>query len=374
MAGWGQTRRSGGDRGVSDLATLHEIVKIAHRNLSPGAWDYLTGGADTETSVLRNRHALDSLAFKPLVLNDVRDIDLSATVHGRKKRLPVILAPMGSLDALDPGGAMTVAKAAEEYGVISYLSSVTSPGMDEIAAETSHDKVFQLYVRGDRDWIADVTSKAIDLGYIYFCLTVDVALYSRRERDLIKRYKPSGRTRNNEGWEFQAALNWDLVKWFKDTWDIPLILKGIARPEDAARAVEYGAEVVYVSNHGGRQLDHSRGTIDMLPEIVREVDGRAEIVVDGGFCRGTDIVKALARGADAVAIGKIQGLGLGADGQAGVVRVLELLETEMHTVMGLLGLNTLDQLSEDFLEPVQPVVPPSAFSAFPFLNLPSQEY
>lgn len=359
---------------MSDLATLHEIVKIAHRNLSPGAWDYLTGGADTETSVLRNRHALDSLAFKPLVLNDVRDIDLSASVHGRKKRLPVILAPMGSLDALDPGGAMTVAKAAEEYGVISYLSSVTRPGMDEIADETSHDKVFQLYVRGDRDWIADVTSKAIDLGYIYFCLTVDVALYSRRERDLIKRYKPSGRTRNNEGWEFQAALNWDLVKWFKDTWDIPLILKGIARPEDAARAVEYGAEVVYVSNHGGRQLDHSRGTIDILPEIVREVDGRAEIVVDGGFCRGTDIVKALARGADAVAIGKIQGLGLGADGQAGVVRVLELLETEMHTVMGLLGLNTLEQLSEDFLEPVQPVVPPSAFSAFPFLNLPSQEY
>ena len=374
MAGWGQTRRSEGDRRVSDLATLHEIVKIAHRNLSPGAWDYLTGGADTETSVLRNRHALDSLAFKPLVLNDVRDIDLSASVHGRKKRLPVILAPMGSLDALDPGGAMTVAKAAEEYGVISYLSSVTRPGMDEIADETSHDKVFQLYVRGDRDWIADVTSKAIDLGYIYFCLTVDVALYSRRERDLIKRYKPSGRTRNNEGWEFQAALNWDLVKWFKDTWDIPLILKGIARPEDAARAVEYGAEVVYVSNHGGRQLDHSRGTIDILPEIVREVDGRAEIVVDGGFCRGTDIVKALARGADAVAIGKIQGLGLGADGQAGVVRVLELLETEMHTVMGLLGLNTLEQLSEDFLEPVQPVVPPSAFSAFPFLNLPSQEY
>ena len=101
---------------MSDLATLHEIVKTAHRNLSPGAWDYLTGGADTETSVLRNRHALDSLAFKPLVLNDVRDIDLSATVHGRKKRLPVILAPMGSLDALDPGGAMTVAKAAEVGG------------------------------------------------------------------------------------------------------------------------------------------------------------------------------------------------------------------------------------------------------------------
>lgn len=359
---------------MSEFATLHEIVKAAHRNLSPGAWDYLTGGADTETTLLRNRMALDSLAFRPRVLNDVREIDLSSTVHGVKSRLPIILAPMGSLDALDPGGAMSVAKAAEDFGVVSYLSSVTRPGIEEIAAETTHDKVFQLYVRGDRDWIADIVNKAIDLGYIHFCLTVDVALYSRRERDLIKRYKPSGRARNNEGWEFQAGLNWDLVKWFKDTWDIPLIVKGIATAQDAALCVEHGVEVVYVSNHGGRQLDHGRGTIDMLPEIAKEVDGRAEIVVDGGFCRGADIVKAMARGADAVAIGKIQGLGLGADGQAGVHRVLELLEIEMNTVMGLLGLDRLDKLSEDFLEPAQPVVAPGVLSAFPFLNLPSQEY
>ena len=359
---------------MSDFATLHEIVKAAHRNLSPGAWDYLTGGADTETALLRNRMALDSLAFRPLVLNDIREIDMTATVHGAKSRLPIILAPMGSLDSLDPAGAMAVAKAAEEFGVVSYLSSVTQPGIAEIAAGTGHDKVFQLYVRGDRDWIAGITNKAIDLGYVHFCLTVDVAVYSRRERDLIKRYQPSGRARNNDGWEFQAALNWDLVKWFKDTWDIPLILKGIATAEDAARCIEHGVEVVYVSNHGGRQLDHGRGTIDMLPEIVKEVDGRAEIVVDGGFCRGADIVKAIARGADAVAIGKIQGLGLGADGQAGVFRVLEFLEIEMNTVMGLLGLDSLDKLSEDCLTPAQPVVAPGVLSAFPFLNLPPQEY
>jgi isopentenyl diphosphate isomerase/L-lactate dehydrogenase-like FMN-dependent dehydrogenase len=308
------------------------------------------------------------------VLNDVREIDMTATVHGAKSRLPIILAPMGSLDSLNPAGAMAVAKAAEEFGVVSYLSSVTQPGIAEIAAGTGHDKVFQLYVRGDRDWVADITNKAIDLGYVHFCLTVDVAVYSRRERDLIKRYQPSGRARNNDGWEFQAALNWDLVKWFKDTWDIPLILKGIATAEDAARCIEHGVEVVYVSNHGGRQLDHGRGTIDMLPEIVKEVDGRAEIVVDGGFCRGADIVKAIARGADAVAIGKIQGLGLGADGQAGVFRVLELLEIEMNTVMGLLGLDSLDKLSEDYLTPAQPVVAPGVLSAFPFLNLPPQEY
>ncbi len=357
---------------MSEFETLHEIVKAAHRNLSPGAWDYLTGGAETETSLLRNRMALDSLAFKPLVLNDVREIDLTAKVHGQECRLPVILAPMGSLDQIDPGGAMSVAKAAEEFGVVSYLSSVTQPGLDEIAAETKHPKVFQLYVRGDRDWVADIANRAVDLGYVHFCLTVDVALYSRRERDVIKRYRP--RARANEGWEYQAALDWDFVKWFKDTWDIPLIVKGIATAQDAARCVEHGVEVVYVSNHGGRQLDHGRGTVDMLPEIVAAVDGKAEIVVDGGFARGSDIVKALARGADAVAIGKIQGLGLGAAGQAGVVRVLELLETEMRITMGLLGLDSLSKLSEEFLAPAQPVVPPSALSAFPFLNLPAQEY
>ena len=357
---------------MSDYETLHEIVKAAHRNLSPGAWDYLTGAAETETSLMRNRMALDSLAFRPLVLNDVREIDLTATVHGRKSRLPVLLAPMGSLDQIDPGGAMAVAKAAEEFGVISYLSSVTRPDMNEIAAGTSHPKVFQLYVRGDRDWVSDIVNRVVDLGYVHFCLTVDVALYSRRERDLIKRYRP--RARANEGWEFQAALNWDFVKWFKDTWDIPLIVKGIATAADAARCVEHGVECVYVSNHGGRQLDHGRGTIDMLPEIVSAVNGKAEIVVDGGFVRGSDILKAIARGADAVAIGKIQGLGLGAAGQAGVHRVLELLEIEMRTSMGLLGLSSLDQLSEDILVSAQPVVPPSALSAFPFLNLPPQEY
>lgn len=357
---------------MSDYETLHEIVKAAHRNLSPGAWDYLTGGAETETALMRNRMALDSLAFRPLVLNDVTEIDLTATVHGQKSRLPILLAPMGSLDQVGPGGAMSVAKAAERFGVISYLSSVTQPGIEPIATETSHPKVFQLYVRGDRNWVADIVDRAVDLGYVHFCLTVDVALYSRRERDLIKRYRP--RARLQEGWEYQASLNWDLVKWFKDKWDIPLVVKGIARADDAARCVEHGVDVVYVSNHGGRQLDHGRGTIDMLPEIVREVGGKAEVVVDGGFMRGSDIVKAIAKGADAVAIGKIQGLGLGAAGEEGVHRVLELLEIEMHTTMGLLGLSSLDQLSEDFLIPAQPVVPPSVLSAFPFLNLPPQEY
>ena len=355
---------------MSEFATLQEIVAAARRNLSPAAWDYLMGGADTETTLRRNRLALDSLAFRPAVLNDVRGIDLSAVVHGAPSRLPVVLAPMGSLDALDPGGALTVAEAAEAFGVVSYLSSVTRPGLEEVAAGTSHPKIFQLYVRGDRDWAADIVRRAVDCGYAGFCLTVDVALYSRRERDLLKRYTPSGRARDAGGWEFQAALDWDFVKWFKDRWSIPLTLKGIATAEDAARCVAHGVDVVYVSNHGGRQLDHGRGAIDVLPEVAREVAGRAGIVVDGGFCRGADVAKALARGAGAVAIGKLQGLGLAAAGAAGVVRVLELLEEELRIVVGLLGLDRPGKLSEDVLAPAPPATAPGALGAFPLLDLP----
>ena len=359
---------------MAEFATLHEIVAAARDNLSDGAWDYLTGGTETETSLLRNRLGLDSIAFRPRVLNDVSAIDLAGTIAGQATRLPVALAPMGSLETLHPDGSMAVAEAAEAFGTVSYLSSVTDPGLEAIAEGTGHPKIYQLYIRGDREWVADVARRAIANGYTAFCLTVDVALYSRRERDLIKRYVPTARRSSDEGMDYQAMLDWDFVKWFKDSFDIPLQIKGVATAEDAALCVEHGVESVYVSNHGGRQLDHGRATIDVLPEVAEAVAGRAEIVIDGGFMRGTDIVKAIARGADVVAIGKVQGFGLAADGAAGVVRVLELLEDEMRIAMGLMGLTRLDQLDGNFLHEAAPVREPSAISAFPFLKLRSPEY
>ena len=319
------------------------------------------------------RQGLDALAFRPRVLRDVSEIDCGGTVLGRKTRLPLSLAPMGSLPTMHPGGAMEVAKAAEEFGVVSYLSSVTQPGLEEIGSETGHPKVFQLYVRGDRDWIADHVRRAVDSGYAGFCLTVDVAVYSRRERDIIKRYVPTARVRA-QGMTHQAAMTWDLVKWFKDSFDIPLILKGIAIAEDAAEAVDHGADVVYVSNHGGRQLDHGRATIEMLPEIVAAVDGRAEVVVDGGFMRGSDVIKAIALGASSVAIGKVQGFGLAADGRNGVSRVLEILETEIRTNLGLLGVASFDTLDPSYLHPARPVMDSGVTSAFPLFQSPDWEY
>ena len=359
---------------MSEFETIHEIVKAARRNMSHGVWDYLTGGADTETTLLRNRQGLDSIAFRPRVLRDVREIDLTGTLMGHPMRLPVALAPMGSLDAMESGGALSVAKAAEEFGVVSFLSSVTKPGLEDIAEATGHPKIYQLYVRGDHSYIEEYARRAIDKGYEAFCLTVDVAYYSRRERDIIKRYTPLGRARGVEGWDFQAGLNWDTVKWFKDTFDIPLVIKGIATGEDAAICVDHGVEGVYVSNHGGRQLDHGRASIDALPEIVTAVGGKAQIIVDGGFLRGADVIKAIALGADAVAIGKLQGFGLAADGTPGIVRVLELLEIEMRIAMGLLGETSLDALTPDHLHPAMPVYQPSAVSGFPFLNLKDPEY
>ena len=172
-------------------------------------------------------------------------------------------------------------------------------------------RIFQLYVRGDVAWVDDHVARAIDNGYAAFCLTVDTAHYSRRERDIAKRYVTAGR-RRVQGRASPGALDWSTVERIKKKFKIPLIIKGIATAEDAALAVDHGVDWIYVSNHGGRQLDHGRGSIDVLPEVVEAVAGRAKIIVDGSFCRGTDVVKAIATGADLVGIGRMQCFALAA--------------------------------------------------------------
>ncbi|HEX7005853.1 MAG TPA: alpha-hydroxy acid oxidase, partial [Alphaproteobacteria bacterium] len=330
-------------------------------------WDFLTGGADTETTLKRNRQALDSIAFRPRVLRKVDVVDLAGSLLGRRLRIPVVLAPLGSMQQLDPEGALPAARAAEAFGTMTILSSATQPDYAALKPMIAGPMIYQLYVRGDDDWVRERVKRAIDLGYVAFCLTVDTAMYSRRERDIENRFVPIAR-QSVSGQSAQAGMTWDLVKMLRDSFDIPLILKGVATAEDATLAVQHGVDVVYVSNHGGRQLDHGLGTIDILPEVVKAVGGRAQVMVDGGFVRGTDIVKAIALGADAVGIGKLLGWGLAAAGQAGVERVLELLETEMRVAMALLGAKSLDELETGHLRPARPVGEPSATSAFPLLD------
>jgi isopentenyl diphosphate isomerase/L-lactate dehydrogenase-like FMN-dependent dehydrogenase len=365
------------DRGLSETSgeflTLHEFVKAAKIKLSANIWDYLIGGAESETTVKRNRLALDSLAFRPRVLRDVSKIDGSGTLLGKTLRIPVLLAPVGSLESFDPGGAATAAKAANSFGVPIMVSSVTQPGLEATAQAASGPKIFQLYVRGDDAWTDDFVRRARDAGYGAFCFTVDTAVYSRRERDIAKRFIKPWRQRAT-GHSFQAGLSWDHVKRYKDKHDLPLILKGIAAAEDAALACEHGAAAIYVSNHGGRQLDHGRGTMEILPEVVQAVRGRAEIIIDGCFCRGTDVLKARALGAGAVALGRLYCYALAAAGEAGVFRMLELLEAEIVTGMGLLGVARLGALDKSYLHAAPSVVAPHVLSAFPLLNLDDPGY
>src|SRR5688500_2939432 len=352
---------------AEQFLTLQEIVAAARSNLAPGPWSYLIGGAETETTVRRNRQALDSIAFRPRVLRDVSRIDSTGNFLSQKVRLPVMLAPIGGLESIVEGGAAAAARAAAQFGVPQMLSSVCQPGLEKTAAAADTLRVFQLYVRGDDAWIDDHVRRALDHGYRAFCLTVDVAVYSRRERDLIGRFVKPWRATAGEGAPFQSGLSWDHVKRFKDKHDVPLIIKGIATVEDAQLAVQHGVEVIYVSNHGGRQLDHGLGSAAVLPEILKSVKGKAEVWVDGGYMRGSDVVKAMALGAKAVGLGRLTGLGLGAAGVPGLVRALELLEDEIRICMGLLGVTSYAELSPKHLAPAPPANLPDTFSAFPLL-------
>ncbi|MBC8338071.1 MAG: alpha-hydroxy-acid oxidizing protein [Rhodospirillales bacterium] len=354
---------------AKDFATLHQIVRAARENLGDNAWDYIVGGADTETTIKRNRHALDTLAFRPRVLNDVTGLDISSTLFGQKLRIPVVLAPIGSLQDLHPDGGAGTARAAAEFGTISILSSVCKPGLEAVADEApGENRIFQLYVRGDDAWVDDFATRAIAGNYTAFCMTVDLDYYGRRERDIAKGHMSTSRKTMANNEDYQKSLSWDQVKRFKDTHDIPLMLKGIATAEDAARAVELGVDGIYVSNHGGRQLDHGRGGADVLPEVVEVAGGKAQIILDGGIMRGTDVVKAMALGADAVAIGRLEAFGMGAAGQAGVVRVLELLETEIQICLGLLGVTGYGELDKSYLHQDVSLTQPHVLSAFPLLD------
>lgn len=360
----------------NEFATISEIIRAARTNLTQGAWDYMAGASESETTMKRNRRALDKLALKPRALRDVRKVDTSVEVMGMKLRIPVLLAPIGSLETFSAAeGATASAKAAEEFDIIHMLSSRCAPGLEEVAAAADNYKIFQLYVRGDAEFEDDHARRAVKAGYNAFAVTVDTAVYSRRERDFANRFVKKWRvdvSDNEQSW--QAVYTWDNVKRFKDTHDIPLIMKGIATAEDAALCVEHGVDGIYVSNHGGRQLDHGCGAMDVLPEVVEVAKGKATIIVDGGMLRGTDVVKARALGADLVGLGRLQCCGLAAGGKGGLLRALEILEEETRIALALCGATSWDDIDASCVLPSMPVDYPSVFSAHPLLHLDPNKY
>ena len=351
---------------IDEPATAFQYLARAKANLTPQAWDYLMGGSETETTLNRNRRALDSIAFRPRVLRDVSEIDLSTTLLGQKMRIPVMLAPIGSLQDIIAEGGTAPTRAAAAFGTLHMLSSVAHPGLEEVASAADHPKFFQLYVRGDADWVDEIIQRAVDNDYRAIALTVDRAHYGRRDRDIAKSHSPTAR-RNAAAELHQHRFSWNDVARIRANINVPLILKGIGTVDDALLAVEHGVDAVYISNHGGRQLDHCEGSVGLVGEIAEAVGRRAEIIVDGCILRGSDVVKALALGANAVAIGRLQGIALGAGGETALIRVLEILESEMRNCMGLLGACNIGELGPQHLTAIEPLGRNWLESAFPLL-------
>ncbi|MBV9327539.1 MAG: alpha-hydroxy-acid oxidizing protein [Chloroflexi bacterium] len=350
---------------IRDFVTNEELIQEARRRCAQGAWDYLVGGSESETTLRRNRQAFDKIAFRPRVLVDVSNVDTSTELLGQKLRIPAIFAPIGSLQVFDPAGAVAATQAATEFGIMHCVSSATLPALEETADATPTPKIFQLYVHGDDEWTSDMIRRIRDSGYVALALTVDVAHYSRRERPMLSRYSPpTRRLTTTPQRQWLAGLTWETMDQIKAEAGLPFMLKGVQTAEDAEIAVEHGVDYIWVSNHGGRQIDHGLGSMDTLPEIAQAVGGRARIILDGGVQRGSDILKAIALGADVVALGRLQGWSLAAAGSAGAVRMLEILEDELTCAMGLTGLTSIDKVTSKYVCHADPVTPPHEMSSW----------
>ncbi|PYM11896.1 MAG: alpha-hydroxy-acid oxidizing enzyme [Candidatus Rokuibacteriota bacterium] len=336
------------------FVTLPEIRRAAKKAVPRDSWNFGAGGTETETTLRRNRRHLDRLAIRQNVLVDVRQIDLGTTLLGVPLSAPMAVAPMGGLILFHPEGDVEMARGAGQADVLQWLSGATGWSPEDVAKAGKAPQMFQLYHHGDRGWVSDTLARVEESGYKAVALTVDTQLYSRRERDIAARWSPrkameiAPYPRGPQS-DYQARLTWADVEWLLKTTKLPVGLKGIMTVPDAKRAVATGVRLIWVSNHGGRQLDHTQSSIDALPPIVEAVAGGAEIMVDGGFSRGTDVVKGLARGARVVALGRTALWGLAAEGAAGVARTFEILRDEIRTTMGLCGRTKVSELAQDLI-------------------------
>ena len=347
---------------------VQDFEAIARENLTPMAYDYYAGGAEDEITLRENREAFRRRFVRYRVLVDVAERDTSTTVLDRELPFPVILAPTSMHKLAHPEGEVETARGAASVGALMTLSSISTVRMEDVAAAVPGPRWFQLYCYADRSVTEMLVKRAYEAGYTALVVTVDVPLLGRRERDFRNAFMlPEGVTFANfefpkaeageEGSALSAwvstlqtpTLNWDDLAWLRSLAPMPMLLKGIVRGDDARRAVDLGVEGIWVSNHGGRQLDTSIASLDALPEVAAAVRGQAAIILDGGVRRGTDVLKAIALGADAVAVGRPQLWGLAADGSNGVKRVLEMLRDEFSLAMALAGCRNVGDITDDLM-------------------------
>ena len=350
---------------MTEPINLEEFEPLARARLDPAVYDYYAGGAEDEVTVRGNREAFRRIPLRYRVLVDVARVDTSASLLGQTLAFPVIVAPTALHRLADADGEKATARAAAAAGTIFTLSTVSSVPLEDVSASApTGARWFQLYCYERREDTEALVARAERAGFRALVLTVDLPLLGRRERDLRRRFEvpafaapahPPRQPRAAGGqWPLSSivgepSLSWSDLAWLRGATKLPLILKGIVRGDDAARAVDEGAAAIWVSNHGGRQLDTAIATADALPEVVAAVRGRVPIVVDGGIRRGTDVVKALALGANAAAVGRPVLWGLAAGGEAGVVSVLRMLREELALAMALSGCRAVSEIDRSLV-------------------------
>lgn len=377
---------------MSRIENAHNIAALrqeARRRLPRMVFDYIDGGADDEFTLGANnrRYADYELLFKSLV--DISQIDTATTVMGDAAAAPIIVTPTAVQRLFHPReGEAAVARAAKKAGLIHCLSTLASTTIEDIARFNDGPKWFQVYVWKDRALVEQALERARAAGFTGLILTVDVPVAGNRERDLVNAFsvppeinaKTVSQVLARPGYlwdiattskistanwvdletrdmgiaefldtQFDRTVTWKDAAWMKEVWGGPFAIKGICRADDARRCVDAGADAVWISNHGGRQLDTAPATIDTLPDVVAAVSNQAEVILDGGIRRGTDIVKAIALGAKAVAVGRPYLYGLGAGGEVGVTRALDILTSALRRDMALTGVTRLDELTPDFV-------------------------
>jgi len=360
--------------------TIEDLRSHARRRLPRMVFEFVDGGAEDESTIRANRRGFEDLAFRPRVLVDVSRRSQEVTVLGRRLSTPVLLAPTGLSRVAGRDGELAAARAAATCGTLSVVSTAASVSLEDVAAAAPEPQWFQLYPWGDRAVTTRLIERARRLGYTAMVVTADVPVIGGRERDLRNGMTVPPRVSPRTGYDvarhprwlaelltgpritfanlvglfphlshsasslarqslelLNAAHTWDDLTWMKETWGGPTLLKGVMCAEDAALAVEHGCDAVIVSNHGGRQCDCLPATIDVLPEVVAAVGDRAEVLLDGGIRRGSDVVKALALGAKACLVGRPWLYGLAAGGETGVVQALEMLRAEIDRTLALVG-------------------------------------
>lgn len=381
------------ERTLSRAANVDDLRRIAKRRLPGGIFDYYDGAALDEVTLHRNCASFNDIEYRPRVLRDVSDIDLTTSLFGHDMAMPVMLSPTGFGRIAHSQGELAVARAARDAGLDYSLSTLATRSIEEIASVQGLNKWFQVYTWRDREMVKEMLLRARDAGYVGLQLTVDTPVFGRRERDVRRGFTlppkiglstiidgmlhPSWtldflrndpitfavvaerKDLNGEtavtladyiNSQFDPALSWDDVAWLRDIWDGALVLKGVQSVDDALLAVDAGVDGIMVSNHGGRQLDGSPPIIELIEPISQAVDGRITVVCDGGIRRGGDVFKALALGADCVSIGRAYLYGLGAAGERGVTMALNMIRNELAMTMALVGVTRIEDICRDMVE------------------------